>query len=152
MSHRVMAAHFVGYKVAAGEKLDIVQAVSIQGMRRPHITNIALGPDPKSGRHTVYVEGDGAKGKIVVGTLEKGRCEQFTVDLPVDVQYSHSGKSDVYLSGFTTTSGQEGSDEEEDDEFDEEADDFDDEDDVDAPQAVPLPQLMPSRVSSQKSC
>ena len=145
---------FIGYKVAAGETLAIVATENEDGqlLRRPHITNIALGPNPKPGRHTVFAEGNGAK--AVVGTLEMGRCEQFTVDLPVNVRFSHSGKSDVYLSGYLTMSEEAVGmmeDDYEDDEDDEDEEAYEDDDlDADgseAPQAVPLQQLMPSRVS-----
>ena len=35
-----------------------------------HVTNVALGPQPQAGRHTVYVRSGGLNWAI--GTLEKG--------------------------------------------------------------------------------
>lgn len=135
---------FLGFKVSAGKSFslsDLIPEDDIGVAHRPHITNVALGPDPKPGRHTVFAEGNGTK--AVVGTLEMGRCEQFQIDFVArDLVFSHTGKSDIYLTGYNTTSTPyfEGTSDEDDEE--------DSEDDEDVPQGIPLKrsQLMPSKV------
>lgn len=136
---------FLGFKVPAGKSFSLSDLVPVDDMgvaHRPHITNVALGPDPKPGRHTVFAQGNGTK--AVVGTLEMGRCEQFQIDLVAcDLIFSHTGKSDIYLTGYNTTSTPyfEGMSDEDDDE--------DSEDDEEAPAGVPLlrkSQLMSSKV------
>ena len=135
---------FLGFKVSAGKSFslsDLIPEDDFGVAHRPHITNVALGPDPKPGRHTVFAEGSGTK--AVVGTLEMGRCEQFQIDFVArDLVFSHTGKSDIYLTGYNTTSTPyfEGMSDEDDEE--------DSEDDEDVPQGIPLKknQLMPSKV------
>lgn len=135
---------FLGFKVPAGKSFSLSDLVPVDDMgvaHRPHITNVALGPDPKPGRHTVFAQGNGTK--AVVGTLEIGRCEQFQIDLVAcDLIFSHTGKSDIYLTGYNTTSTPyfDGMSDDDDDE--------DSEDDEEAPEGVPLKksQLMSSKV------
>lgn len=43
-----------------------------------HITQFALAKNPKPGRNTVSIIKDDGR-DYVLGTLEKGRCEQFQV-------------------------------------------------------------------------
>ncbi len=143
---------FLGVKVAAGKTYALTDTVpeddQIGITHRSHITNVALGPDPKPGRHTVFAQGNGMK--AVVGTLEMGRCEQFQVDFVArDIVFSHTGKSDVYLTGYNTTSSAYFDDMSEEDD-----DDEDEDDDADVPQGIPLQQsqLMPSRVSASVVC
>ncbi|KAL3154496.1 hypothetical protein ABBQ32_013958 [Trebouxia sp. C0010 RCD-2024] len=140
---------FLGFKVPAGKSFSLSDLVPVDDMgvaHRPHITNVALGPDPKPGRHTVFAQGNGTK--AVVGTLEMGRCEQFQIDLVAcDLIFSHTGKSDIYLTGYNTTSTPyfEGMSDEDDDE--------DSEDDEEAPAGVPLlrkSQLMSSKEAAAK--
>lgn len=136
---------FLGFQVAAGQSYslsDLIQEDDVGLAVRPHITNVALGPNPKPGRHTVIAESQSLK--AVIGTLEMGRCEQFQVDLVArDVTFSHTGKSDVHLTGYCTSSSPyiEGMSDDEDD-------DEDSEDDDEVPAGIPLKksQLMPSKV------
>lgn len=135
---------FLGFQVAAGQSYslsDLIQEDDVGLAVRPHITNVALGPNPKSGRHTVIAESKSLK--AVIGTLEMGRCEQFQVDLVArDVTFSHTGKSEVHLTGYCTSSSPyfEGMSDEDDEE--------ESEDDDEVPAGVPLKksQLMPSQV------
>lgn len=60
------------------------------------LTRVALGQNPLPGRHTVLFRG------IPIGTLEKGTCEQLAIDYCVEeLEISHTGPSDVFVSGFT---------------------------------------------------
>ncbi len=65
-----------------------------------HLTQAALGLNPRPGRHVVLV------GSGVIGSLEMGRCEQFPLDLIFtgDTSFTVIGPSEVHLSGYTTTS------------------------------------------------
>ena len=141
---------FLGFKVAAGKLFSLSDLIpeDIGGVaHRPHITNVALGPNPKPGRHTVFAEGSGTK--AVVGTLEMGRCEQFQIDFVArDLVFSHTGKSDIYLTGYNTTSRSYFDDMSDEDDEDEDEDEEESEDDQDVPQGVPLKrsQLMSSKV------
>ena len=134
---------FLGFQVPAGESFSLSDFITDNDGTaiRPHITNIALGPNPKPGRHTVIAEASGLR--AVVGTLEMKRCEQFQVDLVArDLTFSHSGASEVHLTGYCTSSSPylEGMSDQDDDE--------ESEDDDDVPAGVPLnrSQLMPSKV------
>ncbi|KAK9810600.1 hypothetical protein WJX73_003476 [Symbiochloris irregularis] len=97
-----------------------------------HLTQIALGAKPSAGPHTVFAKLGGSQ--FAVGTLEKGRCEQFSVDymLTTDASFSHSGSSEVFLTGYRHISplldNMAGMDE-----YSEEDDDEDDEEDDEAP-------------------
>ena len=80
------------------------------GVSLVHVTQVALGPTPAPGRHTVFAVHDGAK--VPVGTLQVGVCEQFAVDLMWSalagaphagaVAFAHTGASSVYVSGYKT--------------------------------------------------
>lgn len=135
---------FLGFQVAAGESYSLSDLITDDddGIAiRPHITNIALGPDPKPGRHTVIAEASGLR--AVVGTLEMRRCEQFQVDLVArDLTFSHTGASEVHLTGYCTSSSPYL------DDMSDQDDDEESEDDDDVPAGVPLnrSQLMPSKV------
>lgn len=65
-----------------------------------HLTQVALGAKPASGPHTLFAKVGGSQ--FAVGTLEMGRCEQFSVDymLTTDASFSHSGSSEVFLTGY----------------------------------------------------
>lgn len=61
----------------------------------------ALGIKPKPGPHVVFVEKGGVK--YAIGTLEAGRCSQFSCDITFamdEVKLSHSGPSEVHLTGY----------------------------------------------------
>ena len=102
-----------------------------------HTTQVALGSDPAPGRHTVFITS--MSGKYAIGTLERGRCEQFPIDLMAasDMKFSHSGDSDVYVSGYKTLT-MLGSDDEGHYMYDESEEEEEQEDDEKAPAAVPL--------------
>ena len=136
---------FLGFQVSAGKSYslsDLIAEDDVDIAVRPHITNVALGPNPKPGRHTVIAESKGSR--AVVGTLEMGRCEQFQVDLVArDLTFSHTGKSEIHLTGYCTSSSpyMDGISDEDDDE--------ESEDDDEVPTGVPLKksQLMSSKVT-----
>lgn len=138
----------------------------IDGVALVHATQVALGPNPAPGRHTVMaVKSLGASGKgraFPIGTLEVGKTEQFSIDLMWsmvgdgaggavgfdggDVSFMHTGKSDVYITGYKTVTsmldderGYSGGESDE-DEFssEEESDEDESEDDEEAPPGVPL--------------
>lgn len=68
-----------------------------------HITQVALEPgsSPKKPT-TLYIEVGGTK--YALGTLEQGRCEQFSLDVVVDESFelSLSGKGVVSVTGYRT--------------------------------------------------
>ncbi|KDD71965.1 hypothetical protein H632_c4085p0, partial [Helicosporidium sp. ATCC 50920] len=72
-------------------------------MESIHLTQVALGEKPGKKPHVVFVQqGDD---KIAIGTLETGRCAQFQVDFTLGtdpVHLSHSGDSEVFVSGYRT--------------------------------------------------
>lgn len=67
-----------------------------------HITQAALSGKAKPGAaHTVFVGREGQK--FAIGTLDAGRCAQFTLDLTLsmdEVELSHNGPSEVHLTGY----------------------------------------------------
>ena len=65
-----------------------------------HLTQVALGPEPTAGPHTVLAAS--GKSKYAIGTLEKGRTDQFSVDYmcTTDVSFRNSGQSMVFLTGY----------------------------------------------------
>eukprot|EP00894_Picocystis_sp_ML_P003318 jgi/Pico_ML_1/53835/g4310.t1 len=68
-----------------------------------HITQVALEPGSSPGKSTtLYIEVAGTK--FALGTLEQGRCEQFSLDVVVDETFelSHSGKGVVSVTGYRT--------------------------------------------------
>ena len=93
---------FYGVKVLAGKASQITpQPSSLDGTSISiHLTQVALGSDAAAGPHTVFAVKD--KSSYAIGTLEKGRCEQFAVDYmsTTNVVFKHSGPSDVYLTGY----------------------------------------------------
>ncbi len=75
------------------------------GMRGELGVQAALGDKPKQGGHTIFVEKDGEK--FALGTLDKDKCTHFSLDihLATDVmKLSHTGKSEVYLTGYEAVS------------------------------------------------
>ena len=101
-----------------------------------------------------------AAGKFAVGTLDKDKCTHFSLDITIAsdvVQFSHTGDSDVHVTGYKTVgissgmyedvlygrddSEEEDSDydgEEESSDYDEEDEEEDDDDDDEAPEGIPL--------------
>jgi hypothetical protein len=70
-----------------------------------HLTQVALGHLAAMGGHTVYIGHEAAEGKFSVGTLDKERCTQFGMDITVatdKILLSHTGKSDVFVTGYQT--------------------------------------------------
>jgi len=107
---------------------DDGDAMLVDGVALVHATQVALGPNPSPGRHTVMaVRSLGGTGKgraFPIGTLEVGKTEQFSIDLMWsmldandggggaggrridggcgDVSFMHTGQSDVYITGYKT--------------------------------------------------
>lgn len=124
----------------------------IQAMELLHITNMALGEEPKEGaRYTVSVACEGSSGAIPVGTLLAGKIEQAQLDLIFsdELLIFHSGPTSVFLSGYRSVSYALPSDIEDDsdDEFDGEEDSSEDEDQ--APELVPANGIAPRQVQVQ---
>jgi hypothetical protein len=152
---------------AADDAMPLVDGVALV-----HATQVALGPNPAPGRHTVMaVRSLGGSGKgraFPIGTLEAGKTEQFSIDLmwsmlrgegadggdrridggfDGDISFMHTGKSDVYITGYKTVTTlldgeggySSGEDEENfsDDFSSDEEEESDDEED-EAPLGVPL--------------
>eukprot|EP00891_Asterochloris_glomerata_P004127 jgi/Astpho2/4127/Aster-01271 len=111
-----------------------------------HLTQVALGSNPKS-----------EKEKLAIGTLQMGVCEHFQIDYMTsqDTYYSHSGPSDVYLTGYQTMTSFEswkqqhmspedyedmefGDDDDDSSPGEPSSDDEDSEDEGDVPNGVPL--------------
>ena len=140
----------------------------IDGVALIHATQVALGPNPAPGRHTVMAfknrGGSGKEKGFPIGTLEVGKTEQFSIDLMWsmvggggggaggdgagfdggEVSFSHTGKSDVFITGYKTVTsmldnalGYSGGEEEESDEEDFSSDE-EEESDEEAPEGVPL--------------
>eukprot|EP00798_Chlamydomonas_sp_ICE-L_P006907 gene6907-30885_t len=107
-----------------------------------HITNVALGPKPAEGPHTIIVEADDEQ--TVIATLIKGHCYQHGLDLVIDstVKLVNTGKSPVHISGYLTISAADDYDEGDDRGMqgmsDDDEDEDEDEDSDEAPQGVPL--------------
>lgn len=97
-------AEFWGIKVGPNEAVVVGKETSEddQFLHTYHLSQVALGLNPKQGRHVVFLEYDGQKS--VIGAVTPGVIEQFQIDFPVncEVKLSHSGKSDVYITGYTT--------------------------------------------------
>ncbi len=128
---------FVGLRVGPKEDVSLELYQDQDCLETVHTTQVALGPDPAPGRHTVFVTS--MSGKYAIGTLEKGRCEQFSVDFMAadDMKFSHSGDSDVYITGYKTMTVL-GSDDEGQYMYDEDEEEEEEEDDEEAPAAVLL--------------
>ena len=140
MADQEIVWEFFGVKVPANESVSLEGGLIGGHVETPHITQVALGANPKPGRHTVFIEANDSK--VAIGTLEKDRCEQFQVDFVAnDMVFSHTGKSEVYMSGYNTMSAFEVESSEEESE--------EEDDDEDVPAAVPLKQNkpMPTKVN-----
>ena len=130
---------FVGWRVGKGKEVSVAQDLydDHESYEMVHTTQVALGPSPLPGRHTVFVTS--VSGRFAIGTLEMARCEQFSVDFMAadDMKFSHTGDSDVHITGYKTLTTL-GSDDEGPQYVYGDEDDEEDEDDEDAPSAVPL--------------
>lgn len=149
---------YFGIEVKPGKTVHLGSAAGASddddddGVSLVHATQVALGPDPAPGRHTVFAVQDGAR--TPVGTLQAGVCEQFTLDLMwsalagvpgAAVAFAHSGASPVYVSGYKTVTsllddasdgGEPGSDEFESDDDESEESSESEEEEAGARQAV----------------
>lgn len=87
---------FWGQKINKGETLRFnIEEESKDSDAVLHLRQIALGPTAKAGRHTVMICNN------PVGTLELGKCEQFSVDYSLkSLDVSHTGGSTVFVSGY----------------------------------------------------
>ena len=137
---------FYGLRVPAGKAVATGPAAGGQGedtLQAVHLTQVALGAAAAPGRHTIFASTGGAK--FAVGTLVQGQCEQFAVDYMAtdSIEFSHTGASDVFLTGYKTTSSlmdsfPDDSDQDLDEDEEDEEDEFDDDDEP--PAGVQLPQ------------
>ncbi len=71
-----ITVYIEGVKIEPKQEVEL-EASFEDGSGTLHLTQVALGEKPASGPHTVFVHQGGNKHPI--GTLEKGRCEQFQV-------------------------------------------------------------------------
>ena len=93
---------FWGLRIPAGREIALRdQLDSSEYVFTAHFTQVALGSDPRSGKHTVYLRN--RRGKFAIGTLEDRCCTQFSIDLfdesTNDLFFSHTGSSSVYITG-----------------------------------------------------
>ena len=130
-----------------------------------HLTQVALGANPAKGAHVVYITKEDGE-KIAICTLESDRFPHTSINITVAtgaISLSHTGNSDVFVSGYRTTSlslaglddeedypfymdgkpisllaGEGDSDSEDDESSSEEEESSDDDDDA-APMAVKIP-------------
>lgn len=102
--HSLGLTEFFGIRVPPRKHVEIgcAPGPSDDSLDTIHLSQVALGPDAQKGRHVVWVDFDGTKS--VIGSLTLGGIEQFQIDFPVnrELKISHSGSSDVYLTGYTT--------------------------------------------------
>ncbi len=130
---------FVGWKIGAKEEVSVSQQEDDDVLQTFHTTQVAFGEAPAPGRHTVFVTT--SSGKYAIGTLEKGKCEQFSIDFMAgaaeELTFSHTGSSDVFITGYKTQSVFLSDDDEGMIMGEDEIDD-DEEDDDEAPEGVPL--------------
>ena len=96
----------------------------IDGVALIHATQVALGPNPAPGRHTVMAfknrGGSGKEKGFPIGTLEVGKTEQFSIDLMWSMVGGGGG------GDFSSSSSEEDEDEESDDEDSESEEEEDD--------------------------
>lgn len=120
-----------GTKVPTGKTITMGKEDSDTMVTTVQITSVALGEKAGDGRTVVYC-GNGSS-EWVMGSLIPGRCEQFQVDYmgrqPITLR--HTGKGDVYVSGFKTLTLLEDEDEDEETPVFEDTDEDEDEDDED---------------------
>ncbi len=129
---------FVGWRIKPKEEVSVSQQEEDEDILQTiHTTQVAFGEEPAAGRHTVFVTT--GSGRFAIGTLEKGRCEQFSIDFMAgaaeELTFSHTGVSDVYITGYKTQSVFVSDDE---DGMIMGEDDDEDDHDEEAPDAVPL--------------
>jgi hypothetical protein len=70
-----------------------------------HATTVALGEDAQPGAHVVKIST--ADEQAVLCTLDRKVCYQASVDFAfgVDAEFSNSGPTDVYLTGYRCAPG-----------------------------------------------
>ncbi|PRW55901.1 histone deacetylase [Chlorella sorokiniana] len=148
-----MDCGFLGLVLPAGEKKLLKAQFDEDMMETLHITQVALGPKPKPGPHVVMVEKGGHK--FAIGTLDSSRCTQFSCDFALamdEVELSHSGGSEVHLTGYRVEQMLGGSEDEDgygfgSDESEEESEpEGESSEDEEAPDAVPLKGTAPKPV------
>ncbi len=67
---------------------------------------MALGDKPKPGGHTIFIAKEDGE-KFALGTLHPDKCTHFSLDIHLatsKILLSHTGKSDVYLTGYEAVS------------------------------------------------
>lgn len=71
-----------------------------------HLTQVALGANPAKGPHVVYITKEDGE-KIAICTLDSDRFPHTSINITVAtgaISISHTGNSDVFVSGYRTTS------------------------------------------------
>lgn len=130
---------FVGWQIKPKEEVRVSEEEDEDILQTIHTTQVALGDNPAAGRHTIFVTTN--CGRYAIGTLEKGRCEQFSIDFMAgaaeELSFSHTGSSDIFITGYKTRSVFM-SDDEGMIEGDEDEEDEDEDDEEEAPNALPL--------------
>jgi hypothetical protein len=109
---------FWGLKVPANKQVSLLVDDAPDRLEMIHVSKVALGPkaDKSTKPHCVTIH-DNEHGDIVLCTLShKASKYQSSVEFVVTsrVVVSHTGDSDVYLSGFRSTELIEVDDEDED--------------------------------------
>eukprot|EP00887_Chlorella_sp_A99_P001461 scaffold8.g1461.t1 len=95
---------FYGVKVPPGKAVNVVADFDDDVFETIHLTQVALGEGAQAGPHTVFIQTEGEE-RFAIGTLDRERCAQFSVDVTLAtnaVAVSHTGKTDVYLTGYRT--------------------------------------------------
>ena len=91
---------FWSIKVPARKKVAHRVVSSPYHFELVHATNVALGEDAQQGAHVVKIST--ADEEAVLCTLDKKLGYQASVDFAfgVDAEFSNSGPTDVYLTGY----------------------------------------------------
>ncbi|KAL4427004.1 hypothetical protein ABPG77_009565 [Micractinium sp. CCAP 211/92] len=145
-----MECAFIGQIVPPGETVQVRAEFDEDMVETIHFTQAALGPKAKPGPHTIFISKGGQK--FAVGTLDTSRCTQFSCDITFsmdEVELSHSGPSEVHLTGYRVEQMVGGSDDDEgayghyhtsdeEEEEEEEEEGGSESEDEEAPAAVPL--------------
>jgi len=137
---------FWGIEVPPGKEgvsVDVEQNEDY--MELIHLTNVALGIKAKKDqRVTLFMELPEGQ-RHVLGSLELGRCEQFTLETVQGGLFKlvHNGDHPISVTGYKHTTVNDFSDlEEDEDEDEDEEEEQEEEDDGAVPQGVPI-QMMP---------
>lgn len=126
---------FWGLKVPPQKSVQQEVVYDDTTMEMYHITNIALGENPKSGLNTLKINYDGTE--FVLATLDKDKgVYQLALDTVLEktAAFVNTGSTPIFLSGYKTVSTLDDADYDDDYSGEEEDEDDDDE----PPAGVPL--------------